>query len=72
MRDLEAFADLARPLGTPEEMLQGVERDLEAHISDAARDGIIDYEVRAAELRKLVRGSVMQTMRARQNVRSAA
>jgi hypothetical protein len=53
-------------------MLQGVERDLEAHISDAARDGIIDYEVRAAELRKLVRGSVMQTMRARQNVRSAA
>ena len=72
MRDLEAFAGLARPLGTREEMLQGVERDLEAHISDAARDGIIDYEVRAAELRKLVRGSVMQTMRARQNVRSAA
>ena len=72
MRDLEAFAGLARPLGTREEMLQGVERDLEAHISDAARDGIIDYDARAAELRKLVRGSAMRIMRGRQSVRSAA
>jgi hypothetical protein len=71
-RDLEVFTGLPSRLGTSDEMLRGIERDLEAHIFVAASDRTVDYHLRAAELRKLVRGSAMHSMQVRQTVHAIA